>query len=342
MKKNKPFSQIILTLAALSLLVLAGCSGGLPGAALLTPPALRTEIAAQTAVAGGQELPSEEAVASTEPLAEALPSADPAITETPQPLPTLEPTLELPPTDGPTPTKTVWWRRTPTITPTPQPAPATMLIKRPGLFSKVKSPLTISANAIPGADGLVWVELIGEDGRSLYQSRLDFSAYAGRSISIAPEITFDLLAPAELARLVISTRDRLGRISALTSTDLILIQLGEDQIYQAGYDREAYILRAPEEGQVISGGVLQITALVRPVNDNPLIIELLDEQGAVITSTTLDLIFPTGDLSHTPFDLLLNYTVAQQTDARLVFRQESTGRIPGTAALASVGLTLQP
>lgn len=342
MNLPKPCLQTILLLATTSLLLLSGCSGSLPGATLLTPPALRTEIAAQTAAAGGQELPSEQDVDPTEPLAEVPPSADPVITDTPQPLPTLAPTMELPPTDGPTPTKTVWWRRTPTITPTPQPAPASMRINRPGLFSKVKSPLTISANAMPGADGLVWVELIGEDGRSLYQTRLNFSAYAGRSISIAPELTFDILAPAELARLVISTRDRLGRISALTSTDLILIQMGDDQIYPAGYDREPYILRAPFDGQVISGGILQITALVRPVNDNPLIIELLNEQGTVISSTSLELIFPTGDLSHTPFDVILNYSVAQQTNARLVFRQESTGRIPGTVALSSVELTLQP
>lgn len=341
MNLPRRLSKFGLCITAFCLLLLAGCSGSLPGAALLTPPALRTEIAAQTAAAQGQPQPALESTTSTAPLAEP-PAAGQASTPSPQPQPTQTLTPEIPPTLGPTPTNTPWWRRTPTQTPTPKPAPAFMLIKRPGLFSKVKSPLTISANAIPGADGLVWVELIGEDGRNLFQTRLNFSAYAGRSISIAPEIAFDLTAPAELARLIVSTRDRLGRISALTSTDLILIQMGEDQIYPSGYDREPYIVRAPLEGQVISGGLLQISALVRPVNENPLIIELLDEQGAVLTSTSLELIFPTGDLSHTPFDVVLSYTVSQSTNARLVFRQESAGRIPGTVALSSLELTLRP
>lgn len=337
---SRRFSRFGLCLAAACLLLTAGCSGSLPGAALLTPPALRTEIAAQTAAAESQPQPVLETASPTLPLVEA--TAEPSAAPSDLPKPSQTPTLEIPPTQGPTPTNTPWWRRTPTITPTPQPLAATMLIKRPGLFSKVKSPLTISANAMPGADGLVWVELIGEDGRNLYQTRLNFSAYAGRSISIAPEITFELLAPAELARLIVSTRDRFGRISALTSTDLILMQMGEDQIYPAGYDREPYIIRAPIEKQMISGGLLQITALARPVNENPLIVELLDEQGAVLASESLELIFPTGNLSHTPFDVILSYTVSQSTNARLVFRQESTGRIPGTVALTSLELTLQP
>lgn len=337
---SRRFSRFGLFLAAACLLLTAGCSGSLPGAALLTPPALRTEIAAQTAAAESQPQPVLETASPTLPLVEA--TAEPSAAPSDLPKPSQTSTLEIPPTQGPTPTNTPWWRRTPTITPTPQPLAATMLIKRPGLFSKVKSPLTISANAMPGADGLVWVELIGEDGRNLYQTRLNFSAYAGRSISIAPEITFELLAPAELARLIVSTRDRFGRISALTSTDLILMQMGEDQIYPAGYDREPYIIRAPIEKQVISGGLLQITALARPVNENPLIVELLDEQGAVLASESLELIFPTGNLSHTPFDVILSYTVSQSTNARLVFRQESTGRIPGTVALTSLELTLQP
>ena len=340
MNVSRNQSRFGLCLAAICLLLTAGCSGSLPGAALLTPPALRTEIAAQTAAAESQPQPDLETAWPTMPPVEA--TAEPSAAPSELPQPTLTPTFEIPPTQGPTPTNTPWWRRTPTITPTPQPAAATMLIKRPGLFSKVKSPLTISANAMPGADGLVWVELIGEDGRNLYQTRLNFAAYAGRSISIAPEITFELLAPAELARLIVSTRDRFGRVSALTSTDLILIQMGEDQIYPAGYDREPYIIRAPFENQVISGGLLQITALARPVNENPLIVELLDEQGAVLASESLELIFPTGDLSHTPFDVVLPYAVSQSTNARLVFRQESAGRIPGTVALTSLELSLQP
>lgn len=343
MNPERKRSRVWVVILAGCLLLAAGCSGELPAAPLLTPPALRTEIAAQTQQAASPESPAI-AEATPTPTAEGPTGAGETLAESPLPAATELPTLEatLTPTEGPTPTKTVWWRRTPTITPTPTPPPAGMYISRPGTFSKVKSPLLINASTSPGADGMVWVELIGEDGRNLYQARLNFASYAGRSISIAPEIDFEILAPAELARLVVSTRDGYGRIDALASTDLILIQMGDDVIYPAGYEREPYIIRAPYEGQVISGGVVQVSALVRPVNDNPLILELLDEQGTVIGSTSIELIYPTGDLSHTPFDVSIPYTVSQATQARLVLRQESTGRIPGTVALSSLELTLQP
>lgn len=343
MKPDQNHARIGYLIFGICLLLVTGCSGELPSAPLLTPPALRTEIAAQTQQAGSQELPAVVEATAT-PTTESQSDTGEALVESPLPAVTEPPLQEatLTPTEGPTPTKTVWWRRTPTITPTPTPPAAGMYISRPGTFSKVKSPLLINASTSPGADGMVWVELIGEDGRSLYQTRLNFASYTGRSIGIAPEIEFEILAPAELARLVLSTRDDYGRINALTSTDLILIQMGDDIIYPSGYEREPYILRAPFESQVISGGVVQVNALVRPVNDNPLILELLDEQGTVIGSTSLELIYPTGDLSHTPFDVAISYTVSQATHARLVLRQESTGRIPGTVALSSIELTLEP
>ena len=82
--------------------------------------------------------------------------------------------------------------------------------------------------------------------------------------------------------------------------------------------------------------------MVRPVNLNPLIFELINEQGQVIAADTLQVSLPGGDLSHTPFRLDLPYQVNASTRVRLSIRQVSDDRIPGTVALWSIPLLLNP
>ena len=78
MNVSRNRSRFGLCLAAICLLLTAGCSGSLPGAALLTPPALRTEIAAQTAAAESQPQPDLETAWPTMPPVEA--TAEPSTT----------------------------------------------------------------------------------------------------------------------------------------------------------------------------------------------------------------------------------------------------------------------
>ncbi|HMD89246.1 MAG TPA: hypothetical protein VKF38_08785, partial [Anaerolineaceae bacterium] len=90
------------------------------------------------------------------------------------------------------------------------------------------------------------------------------------------------------------------------------------------------------------GGTLVVTGLVNPVNNSPVIIELIDEQSNVVGSVKIVIPPPSGDLSHTPFSVGVPYTVDGPTDVRLTMRQESTGRIPGTVELFSEEITLDP
>jgi hypothetical protein len=85
-----------------------------------------------------------------------------------------------------------------------------------------------------------------------------------------------------------------------------------------------------------------VNGLIRPVNETPVIFELIDPTGSVIASSQMIIDPPSGDLSHTPFQIGIPYRVTASTSARLVLRQESDGRIPGTVALWSMLLTLEP
>lgn len=286
------------------------------------------------------------------------PSLTPTLTaippsQTPSPIPgspTLSPTITLTGTRTPIPTATRWvwytWTpvptRTPTITLTPTPPPPYLRFLRPGAFSRLLSPIQVEAGVTPGEDGLIVLDLIGEDGRLISTQRLNYGEYLTRSIVIAPKVTFTIPGVAETARLVISVSDKFGRKIALTSLDLVLFSIGSNDFYPVTEQFTPYILRAPFADQVVSSGTLQVRGLARPVNNNPVLFELVDEKNALIASGKLTIPMPSGNISHNPFAIDLPYSVKEPVRARLVVRQDSASRIPGTVALWSVPVLLQP
>ena len=70
---------------------------------------------------------------------------------------------------------------------------------------------------MPGDDGMVRVELIGEDGRLIVRQALDFREYKHKSIAFYPAIPFEINSAAETARLQVLTSDRFGRAIAIES-----------------------------------------------------------------------------------------------------------------------------
>ena len=82
---------------------------------------------------------------------------------------------ETPRPKWPYPTRTFTNTATATVTPTPTPPLARMHITKPGLYSKIISHYRMEAMVLPGADGLVSVRLVGEDGRLIINQLLDYS-----------------------------------------------------------------------------------------------------------------------------------------------------------------------
>jgi hypothetical protein len=265
-------------------------------------------------------------------------------TATPGPSPTITRTLT--PTRTATrtrvPTRTPTITLTPTITNTPTPPPPTVNIVRPGLLSKLLSPIQMELYLNAGEDGKATIELIGEDGRVISNKVIDFgSDQAGKREWLAPELQFEIDAAAETARLQVSTQDKHGRRQAIASVEVVLLAVGHNEINPAVIDQEPYLIRQPEANTVVSGGLLVINGLARPVNDSPLHIDLVSESNAVIASKDITVPPPTGPLSHTPFTVQIPYNVDGPTPVRLVIRQEDS-RIVGTMALTSELITLNP
>ena len=342
LKRNSPLlrAELLCTL----LLILAGCQVSTP---TLASPTQQNTADTEPTLADTQA-PTLEATlpeptdngatpAPTEILKTPIPPAD-----TPQPTAPPAPAKSATATRFVYPTATKRASATPKISPTPTPPLAYLRIVQPGPYSKINSPLEIEAGVSPGDDGLVLVDLIGEDGRTITRQRLDFREFIGRSIGIAPKLDFKIAGVAETTRLVISVNDKFGRKIALASTELVLISIGDNQIYPAGYQAAPYIIKAPVEDQIISGGTLTVTGLARPVNLTPIIFELIDEKGVIIAASQLQVPLPGGDQSHTPFEIYIPYHIASPTRVRLTIRQASDDRIPGTVALWSLPIFLQP
>ena len=217
-----------------------------------------------------------------------------------------------------------------------------MRVLLPGPYSKVISPISIEAGATPGDDGLVLIDLIGEDGRTIARQRLDYRDFIGRSIGIAPTLEFTIPGVAETARLVLSSEDRFGRKISVASTEIVLQSIGDNQIYQPGYQDALFIIREPVSDEVYQGGIINVSGLARPMNLSPFIFEAIDEKGQIVASGQLQVALPGGDQTHTPFSIDIPYNVSIATRVRLTVRQASDNRIPGTVALWSAPVLLLP
>jgi len=88
--------------------------------------------------------------------------------------------------------------------------------------------------------------------------------------------------------------------------------------------------------------VLWIDGLAYPVNESPVIVELLTTSGEVIASREIELPEVKEGFSHARFDVGLSYEVEGLTAALLVMRQESDNRLEGTVFLSSVPILLEP
>lgn len=201
----------------------------------------------------------------------------------------------------------------------------------------------MEAGALLGDDAKVQIDLIDENGQFLFQKTLNYYGYAGARVYFSQQVPFQIGGAAESARLEVSTHDTFGRLQAVRSVDLILLQMGEDSTTSGAIEREPYLIRQPQPDTSVSGGVLHLVGLADPVNATPLVIELTDEQGNVVGTASVTVAPPSGDLSHTPFAVDVPYMVSTTTPVRLNIHQNSADtNLPGIVALTSETVVLNP
>jgi hypothetical protein len=368
--KGKPNPQRIGMLVLIGWIVLgiAACQSSREPVTFKLPTTLvssqPTEIASATLSLVPSEtiqlVPTETPTPESTPTESASPTMSLEPSETPTPSSTLNETeiiqasytvtSSLTPSRTPTITKTRyrWMTKTPTQTATatatltPTPPFAQMRIQKPGPYSKVVSPFQIEAMVHPGEDGFVRIQIVGEDSRIISSQVLNYANDIKRRFWIAPKIDFSISGVAETARLELMALDQFARPMDIFTLDLILLKMGKSELTPAEISQEPYIIRYPPSDEVVRGGSVWISGLIRPVNSSTITIELLNEMNEIVGQTVFQVAPPTGDLSHTPFAIEVPYQITETTPVRVVIYQNSDQRIPGIAHLSSFLLTIEP
>jgi hypothetical protein len=310
-----------------ALLALAGCASGAIQPPALLPSAEPSGPPADTAISSS---PTPEVALVTLP-----PSETPRPTDTPEPSAT--PNLTPSPTIHIDPTFLSFLTTTPTATQNPY--SASIRIYGPGPMSKVVTPIDLHVFVESRLAGPAQVELDGEDGRVLYRKSFRTYSFQGQDARLALSVPFEVHAAGELGRLQISTFDSYQRLTAVASVHLLLLSSGENQVTPPGDLEESVLLDSPKSNAEITGGQLNMTGTMRPYNGQPVVVELVAQDGEVLNSRLVAL--GPADGRYQTLETSLPYQVTGRTPALVVIRQ-SDDRITGPYYLYSLPVFLSP
>jgi hypothetical protein len=222
--------------------------------------------------------------------------------------------------------------------PTPPQAAAAIQILSPGPASKVTSPLRINAYLTPGDNGIIRLELLGEDGRVLVRKVQSYITTT--RLQMISELEFEISAAGELGRLTISTADKEGRAVAVASVDLLLLSLGDADLTPSADRLDRIIIQEPGPRMLVQGGNLRVSGFIRPSGERSIWVELITADNRVVGYRQFTISEP-QETGHTPFSVDVPYTVSEATWVRLSVYQKD-GRIPGIINLSSREVLLSP
>jgi hypothetical protein len=226
---------------------------------------------------------------------------------TPSPAPTETPVQEV---------ATV--RPTITITPSPDIPLAAIQITSPGPASKIASPVEVRLMAIAGKSNIMELDLYGEDGRLLARTLQAFPSQPTAQYMFI-KIPFEIRAAAEVGILQVSTKDEHGLIQSLSTVRVLLISSGMSQVNPAGNSiYEHVVLSQLPQDSKISGGVVNVQGQFTPLNRQPMIVELISNDGRSLGLRVLS--FASTDQQS--FSTTIPYKVSVTTQARLFIRQQ--------------------
>lgn len=271
------------------------------------------------------------------------PTTDPAtleLTQTPVPetIPSLTPTpiLEIEGTEQVT--------IPPPATATPLPPYeipyAEIQFLSPGALSKIISPIRLHAFLLPGDTGRAIVELFGEDDRLMYRQLFIFTSPPGAQTNLRTDIDFDITSVAETATLVITTDDSYGRVKAVASIPLILLDLGDSDLNPAGDHLSPIVIQEPKAKILIQGDKLLVSGVVRTTSDQPLLVELVTTEGKVIGSRLAGIV-PGKAGVHRLFATEVTFKVEAPTWVRVTVSERNNGN-SRPVQLTSVEVLLSP
>lgn len=216
-----------------------------------------------------------------------------------------------------------------------------VVITSPGPASKVVSPLRIQAEARAEPGGQVQVEVLGEDGRVLVREiKQILGTYRAGFARLLMDLEFEIPGPAEEGRLKISVVDPTGRLTALNSIPLVLLSMGDADIYIPAGPAVQIRLGGPAPRTSVKGGMVQVNAIARLPRGAPVMARLIDAEGKELGSRLAGFHQGEGDV-YEPLSVEVPYRVSEPTQALLVLWAGGSS-LEDIIYLTSVSILLEP
>jgi len=218
--------------------------------------------------------------------------------------------------------------------------PASISILEPGEGSVVSSSIHISAEVEPGGDNLIRVTLIAIKDNLLARKLLKVNPVDNETaIHFETNRFYEIPTETTTALLTIATQDNYHRPQSLRSVTLTLETDGQASIQPQTSTDPWLTITEPVPLDILGGGQFTVCGTITPVNTNPVMFELIKDNGAVIGSAQLLVVDPGKTFD---FEISLSYAfVTTITDVRLIIRQASD-EYPSNVILDSVPIALTP
>lgn len=214
-----------------------------------------------------------------------------------------------------------------------------ILILAPGVNSRVTSPVRVAGEADPTFEQSLAVRIVTIDGETLVTEPAMIAAELGERGPFETEVAFEVAEDTQAWIQVFATSARDGGVTHLSSVGLVLAADGEADIVEATPQPERIVIDSPEAGETISGGSLTVSGRGLASFEQTLIVELLDEEGRLITSTPL--IVDAPDLGQPgTFEATLTYELSGSMPARVVVTDPSPA-FGGEVHVSSVEVVLE-
>ncbi len=218
--------------------------------------------------------------------------------------------------------------------------PASISILEPGEGSVVTSSIHISAEVEPGGDNLIRVTLIAIKDNLLARKLLKVNPVDNETpIHFETNLAYEIPTETTTALLTIATQDEYHRPQSLRSITLTLKTDGQASIKPQTSTDPWLVIDEPAPLETLGGGQVTVSGTITPVNDNPVRLELIKYNGAVIGSTQLLVMEPGESFD---FEVVLPYAyVTTTTDIRLIIRQTAE-EFASNKILDSIQISLTP
>lgn len=259
-------------------------------------------------------------------------------------------------TDTPTPTNTPLISLTPTLdivlaTPEPlrlpNPLPAAEIqIVSPGRLSRVRSPFRVHLFLNPprndrGEDLLYQITLYDENGGVINRDTITRSPEDISTPHLILEIDYQISSQAEAARLEISSVDPYNRVTAIETTDVILLRSGPEEIKSILNLNPDIIIQQPIPSTLIQGGSLIVRGFSKLAPGDELLVECINRDGGQVGSAVIPVMAEDLGNGYRAFEGEIPFQVGYSSWIRVQVVARD-GKFSSLGALSSVEVLVSP